>query len=161
MEELLLNEEFTEVDAKDKAGQTALHTSTSTRNRDACELLLKSSTFTKVDARDKEGRTALHLVAHWGDLRICNLILQHERFKADSIHRHDHFGHAALFYATTCGHLEVAKAIAEAAPMPTQIEEESKGELMSWSTDAYLACAASSSSTLSPESPSLSPVTPC
>eukprot|EP00439_Symbiodinium_sp_Y106_P025329 s1943_g3.t1 len=90
VEELLVKEEFTRVNARDRAGQTALHTACTARQRECATILLNSEKFQAVYKKDLEGRNALHYLASWGDEPVAKLLLSHERFRRRHIETEEH-----------------------------------------------------------------------
>ncbi|CAE7413771.1 RAI14 [Symbiodinium natans] len=114
VEELLVKEEFTRCNARDRAGQTALHTACTARQRECATILLKSKCFQAVYKKDLEGRNALHYIACWGDEPTARLLLAHERFRRRHIQAEDIFGYTPMSLAADCGHTKIVEAIREA-----------------------------------------------
>jgi len=112
VEELLACEAFKCVDERDRQGQTALHTATSCQYVEVIKTILSSPRFTLAAACDWDGKTALHMAAHWGDAEICKAILDNAYFNQEDCHHKDKCGYTAHEYATLCGHVEAAAAIA-------------------------------------------------
>eukprot|EP00425_Heterocapsa_triquetra_P016590 CAMPEP_0195127568 /NCGR_PEP_ID=MMETSP0448-20130528/137292_1 /TAXON_ID=66468 /ORGANISM="Heterocapsa triquestra, Strain CCMP 448" /LENGTH=251 /DNA_ID=CAMNT_0040165323 /DNA_START=20 /DNA_END=771 /DNA_ORIENTATION=+ len=118
MQELLEEcEDFTGTDARDRAGQTALHGACAARLREPLERLLKSEKFTAVGARDVEGRTALHLAAMWGDAVACKLIMEHPNWQVEHAGLRDKTcGMNALQMATEWGNTDCVAVILQKCP---------------------------------------------
>eukprot|EP00441_Pelagodinium_beii_P010470 CAMPEP_0197695624 /NCGR_PEP_ID=MMETSP1338-20131121/115456_1 /TAXON_ID=43686 ORGANISM="Pelagodinium beii, Strain RCC1491" /NCGR_SAMPLE_ID=MMETSP1338 /ASSEMBLY_ACC=CAM_ASM_000754 /LENGTH=253 /DNA_ID=CAMNT_0043278631 /DNA_START=21 /DNA_END=782 /DNA_ORIENTATION=+ len=128
IEELLVKEEFEICDARDKYGQTALHTACTSWQREAIEILLKfPDRFTNVRAKDSEGRNALHYICCWGDQEACNALLKDTRFKVKDMQVEDKRGMTPLQLATEMGHREVVQAVKTAMERP-EVEEEEQEE---------------------------------
>lgn len=114
MEEILACDDLEVVDARDRAGQTALHTAVTCRIREAVQILLDSDyseRFTAVGSRDGEGRTALHYIAFWGDLPSCRMLLKRSDFSKEDVNYVDKAGYSAIQYAVDCGHKDIVAAI--------------------------------------------------
>ncbi|CAK8994840.1 unnamed protein product [Durusdinium trenchii] len=123
VQELLVKEAFTRVNARDRAGQTALHAACTAWQRESAKLILESEQFQAVYKKDLDGRTALHYVACWGDLEVARLILAHPKIGRRHILMEDCYGHTPMALASDCGHDKLLEAMQEALASKGEDEE--------------------------------------
>jgi len=68
-------EDFTEINAKNKEGETALHLAAMHGFPDLCESILARADFTDINAKEEWGKTLRHLATSEGLSDACAAIL--------------------------------------------------------------------------------------
>lgn len=105
----LLLSKGTDVNAKNNAGQTALHFCASKNNLDTARLLLSKKATARV--KDKRGQLPLHRAAAVGSVPIVNLLLKEGKSPVNAT---DMNGLTALHHAIAEGHGDCAMVLLKA-----------------------------------------------
>merc|ERR1719284_1075924 len=92
---------FTDVNRKNRQGQTALHMAASAGLDDVCMSILARPDFIEVNARSSDGRTALHVAAQTLLSVVCMVILSRPDFT--EVNAVDASGKTALHIAAGAG----------------------------------------------------------
>lgn len=105
---VLDNPHFSEVNAVDLIGWTALHHAAFYGFPKIVTLLLSHKTFTELNAKHHKGVTALHVAAQHGHTEVLEVLLKQEQLE---INAKDSAGWTALHFSASNGHVSCTEVL--------------------------------------------------